>query len=75
MSFDYTDHEEMEEATLIRWDQYILFNTEELIIAIENFHDGNKLGEGGFGPVYKVTRLNFFSSSLMVYKILNYNSR
>ena len=48
---------------------------EELITATENFHDGNKLGEGGFGPVYKVTKLNFFSSSLMVYKILNYNSR
>ena len=49
MSFDYTDHEETEEATLIRRDQYILFNMEELITAIENFHDGNKLGEGGFG--------------------------
>ena len=57
MNFDSTDHEETEEATLITRDQYILFNMEELITVTENFHDGNKLGEGRFGPVYKVTRL------------------
>jgi len=28
---------------------------EELIAATEIFHDKNKLGEGGFGVVYKVT--------------------
>jgi len=28
---------------------------ETLLIATKNFDDENKLGEGGFGPVYKVT--------------------
>jgi hypothetical protein len=27
---------------------------ETLVAAPENFHDNNKLGEGGFGAVYKV---------------------
>ena len=31
-----------------------LFNFEELASATNNFHLSNKLGEGGFGPVYKV---------------------
>jgi len=31
-----------------------LFKFEELTIATNNFHVTNKLGQGGFGPVYKV---------------------
>jgi len=34
--------------------QLIMFKMETLLAATENFHDDNKLGEGGFGPVYKV---------------------
>ncbi|KAL2495197.1 G-type lectin S-receptor-like serine/threonine-protein kinase [Forsythia ovata] len=30
-----------------------LFKFEMLVNATDNFHDGNKLGKGGFGPVYK----------------------
>jgi len=33
---------------------FSLFKMETLIAAPENFHDNNKLGEGGFGVVYKV---------------------
>jgi hypothetical protein len=31
-----------------------LFNFQELTSATNNFHQSNKLGQGGFGPVYKV---------------------
>jgi len=30
------------------------FNISTMISATNNFSDNNKLGEGGFGPVYKV---------------------
>jgi hypothetical protein len=31
-----------------------LFNFEKLATATDNFHLSNKLGQGGFGPVYRV---------------------
>ena len=31
-----------------------LFNFEKLASATNNFHQSNKLGQGGFGPVYRV---------------------
>ena len=31
-----------------------LFNFEMLVSATNDFHQSNKLGQGGFGPVYKV---------------------
>ena len=36
---------------------FIDFNT--ILSATENFSLSNKLGQGGFGPVYKVTTLDF----------------
>eukprot|EP01018_Ginkgo_biloba_P036602 Gb_13103 [translate_table: standard] len=33
--------------------EQIIFNLECLVVATGNFNEGNKLGEGGFGPVYK----------------------
>lgn len=35
-----------------------LFEIEEVVKATNNFHDTNKLGQGGFGPVYRVNNLN-----------------
>ena len=37
-----------------------LFNFEKLASATNNFHQSNKLGQGGFGPVYRVTFLRIF---------------
>ena len=31
-----------------------LFSLKSVSAATDNFSDANKLGEGGFGPVYKV---------------------
>ena len=37
------------------------FNLTTILTATNNFSDVNKLGEGGFGPVYKVKRqINYF---------------
>ena len=34
-----------------------LFSLMSILAATNNFSEDNKLGEGGFGPVYKVTLL------------------
>ena len=35
-----------------------LFDLRTIIVATDNFSIANKLGQGGFGPVYKVVSLN-----------------
>ncbi|XP_042380183.1 putative receptor-like protein kinase At4g00960 [Zingiber officinale] len=37
----------------VRGAESLLFDLESIRIATDNFSDANKLGEGGFGPVYK----------------------
>ena len=37
-----------------------LFDLAALLSATNNFSSDNKLGEGGFGPVYKVRLSSFF---------------
>ncbi|MBA0606199.1 hypothetical protein Godav_018707, partial [Gossypium davidsonii] len=39
----------------VKLQQLPLFNFEELATATGNFHDTKKLGQGGFGPVYRGT--------------------
>lgn len=42
---------------LDRRDEYSnpqVFSFAQIVAATDNFSSGNKLGEGGFGPVYKV---------------------
>ena len=38
----------------VRVQELPLFNFEKLMSATNNFHLSNKLGQGGFGPVYRV---------------------
>jgi len=44
--------------------QPILYSYNVLKVATKDFHRSNKLGEGGFGAVYKVNSyFNFFTNS------------
>ncbi|KAH9289781.1 hypothetical protein KI387_033898, partial [Taxus chinensis] len=49
------ENRHMETGSLITQDEQIVFNLEKIRAATNNFHEDNKLGEGGFGPVYKGT--------------------
>lgn len=44
-------HDKMDQVKL---QELPLFDFEKLETATNHFHFNNKLGEGGFGPVYKV---------------------
>ena len=33
---------------------YLFYDLESIRVATNNFSDENKLGQGGYGPVYKV---------------------
>ena len=44
--FDYLNDVKLQELPI--------FNLEELATATNNFHLAKKLGQGGYGPVYKV---------------------
>ncbi|GLJ37779.1 hypothetical protein SUGI_0767880 [Cryptomeria japonica] len=48
-------NERMQSDNVINEDFQVVFNLETLVEATRNFHEENKLGEGGFGPVYKGT--------------------
>ncbi|XP_042383249.1 G-type lectin S-receptor-like serine/threonine-protein kinase RKS1 isoform X1 [Zingiber officinale] len=51
----HADHKDQLE---IRGAESLLFDLEAIRTATDNFSDRNKLGEGGFGPVYKGTLEN-----------------
>ena len=53
--FHCIGHGKVEEVAQINEDQQIVFTMETLVAATGNFHDDNKIREGGFGLVYKVT--------------------
>ncbi|GLJ23875.1 hypothetical protein SUGI_0453670 [Cryptomeria japonica] len=50
------------QSELRQQEQCFIFILEELAGSTKNFHDNNKLGEGGFGSVY-VNRNNILSSA------------
>jgi hypothetical protein len=50
---EYTDNV-IGELSQAKLQELLLYNFEKLAIATNNFHESNKLGQGGFGPVYKV---------------------
>ena len=53
VSFHCIGAGQTDEQTLISQDRLRVFKFETLLAATGNFHDDNKLGEGGFDSVYK----------------------
>eukprot|EP00252_Welwitschia_mirabilis_P020770 TRINITY_DN5157_c0_g1_i5.p1 TRINITY_DN5157_c0_g1~~TRINITY_DN5157_c0_g1_i5.p1 ORF type:complete len:383 (+),score=49.27 TRINITY_DN5157_c0_g1_i5:123-1271(+) len=53
LGFDHEAKPEADELTPISRERQVHFKMETLVAATKNFHPSNKLGEGGFGPVYK----------------------
>ncbi|KAJ0646669.1 putative non-specific serine/threonine protein kinase [Helianthus annuus] len=51
-----TQDEELEQLAA---QEQKIFKFQTLISATKNFHPDNKLGEGGYGPVFKVTIILF----------------
>ena len=57
----HNNHDQIEEVPL--------FDFKRVVTATNNFQDTNKLGKGGFGPVYKV--INFQMVVLLAEKSRN----
>ena len=52
-------------------DQLPFFSLSSILIATDRFSEANKLGQGGFGPVYKV---NFsLRANISIYLFVSYN--
>ncbi|KEH22744.1 putative protein kinase RLK-Pelle-DLSV family [Medicago truncatula] len=52
-SEDNTSDSIIRTLSQVKLQELLLFDFERLAIATNNFHSSNKLGQGGFGPVYK----------------------
>ncbi|KAK7395393.1 hypothetical protein VNO78_15950 [Psophocarpus tetragonolobus] len=52
-SSEHTSYKVMEELSQVKLQDLLLFDFERIATATNNFHLSNKLGQGGFGPVYK----------------------
>uniref|UniRef100_M1CNV4 Leucine-rich repeat family protein / protein kinase family protein n=1 Tax=Solanum tuberosum TaxID=4113 RepID=M1CNV4_SOLTU len=57
-SWMYQDKLRREELELIEFYPGGLYNYQKIKAATNNFHDGRRLGEGGFGTVYEGTLLD-----------------
>jgi len=53
-SEDHTSDSIIRTLSQVKLQELLLFDFAKLAIATNNFHSSNKLGQGGFGPVYKV---------------------
>ena len=51
---EHPSHRVIEELTQVQQQEMFVFDFKRVATATNNFHQSNKLGQGGFGPVYKV---------------------
>lgn len=65
-SFESMDTLDTSRDTLLEYirehdrSEQFMYNFDSILIATNNFSSSNKLGEGGFGPVYKVSCYHLF---------------
>ena len=52
-------------ANQVKLEELPLLALGKLATATNNFHEANKLGQGGFGPVYKVMLVHFELSRVL----------
>ncbi|MCI29640.1 S-locus lectin kinase family protein, partial [Trifolium medium] len=50
---DYASDYVIGEMSQVKLQEFLRFDFEKLATATNNFHSSNKLGQGGFGPIYK----------------------
>ncbi|KAK7373642.1 hypothetical protein VNO80_07057 [Phaseolus coccineus] len=50
---EHESHSVIEELSQVKLQELLLFDFKRAAAATDNFHLSNKLGQGGFGPVYK----------------------
>jgi len=53
---EYTSDNVFGDLSQVKLQELLIFNFEKIVTATNNFHHSNKLGQGGFGPVYKVLK-------------------
>ena len=49
----------------VKLEELPLIDLEKLAAATNDFHEDNKLGQGGFGPVYKVMLVHLSSMGVL----------
>ena len=49
----------------VKLEELPLLDLEKLVAATNNFHEANKLGQGGFGPVYRVMVVHLSSMGVL----------
>ncbi|RDY11830.1 G-type lectin S-receptor-like serine/threonine-protein kinase, partial [Mucuna pruriens] len=61
-----------EAPSQVKIQELLIFNFEKLVTATNSFHPSNRLGQGGFGPVYKLfisaIIVNRFSFCILYYR-------
>ena len=55
----------------VKLEELPLLDLEKLAAATNNFHEANKLGQGGFGPVYRVMLVHL-SSMGVLFRTISY---
>lgn len=63
----YKEDKITEDINQAKLEELLVYNFDILANATENFHLSSKLGQGGFGPVYKV-RICLIECLIIVFK-------